>query len=148
MILRHITNLKHLKDIVADGCLNNSKGTCRNNSHDSGRNYFEEYKGNDVLLEKFPEMKKALWEVLPEMEKDWKEVIALDFDAEKMLADGLLYKKSMDDNKKQLEEYKFFTQEEINAVGDFYYIPGTVSLKYLTTDSKDKLKEYVDGIKS
>lgn len=136
MILRHITNLKHLKDIVDDGCLNNSKGTDRKNSSDNGRNYFEEYKGNDILLEKFPEM------------KGWDKAIALDFDAEKMLAEGLLYEKSTDNTKIQLEFYPFFSQEEVNLVGDFYYIPGTVSLKYLTTDSKNKLKEYVDDIKS
>lgn len=87
MILRHITNLKHLKDIVDDGCLNNSKGTVRKNSSDNGRNYFEEYKGNDILLEKFPEM------------KGWDKAIALDFDAEKMLAEGLLYEKSTDNTK-------------------------------------------------
>lgn len=136
MILRHVTNLKHLKDIVDDGCLNNSKGTDRKNSSDNGRNYFEEYKGNDILLEKFPEM------------KGWDKAIALDFDAEKMLAEGLLYEKSTDNTKIQLEFYPFFSQEEVNLVGDFYYIPGTVSLKYLTTDSKNKLKEYVDDIKS
>ncbi len=136
MILRHITNLKHLKDIVDDGCLNNSKGTNRKNSSDNGRNYFEEYKGNDILLEKFPEM------------KGWDKAIALDFDAEKMLAEGLLYEKSTDNTKIQLEFYPYFSQEEVNLVGDFYYIPGTVSLKYLTTDSKNKLKEYVDDIKS
>lgn len=136
MILRHITNLKHLKDIVDDGCLNNSKGTDRKNSSDNGRNYFEEYKGNDILLEKFPEM------------KGWDKAIALDFDAEKMLAEGLLYEKSTDNTKIKLEFYPFFSQEEVNLVGDFYYIPGTVSFKYLTTDSKNKLKEYVDDIKS
>ena len=135
MILRHITNLKHLKEIVTDGCLNNSKGTNRKNSSDNGRNYFEEYKNNDILLEKFPKM------------KGWDEAIALDFDAEKMLAEGILYKKSTDNTKIQLKFYSFFSQEEFNEVGDFYYIPGTVSLKDLTTDSKDKLKEYVDSIK-
>jgi len=141
--LRHITLKRRLEKIYRDGCLNPADSS-RTNSFDSSYVAFELDPTSDVLVKIFPAIKSNLLEAFEEGDQ-----FELIFDGTRLVSDGMKLE-ILSQNKLQLIDYvelDVMTREEYESIGEFVFFKGKVSLEYLTSDSNDKLNEYLKGLK-
>jgi len=140
MFLRHITLKKWLKAIYESECLDPSK-TPR---HGIDREYmsFELNPVSDILFRAFPKLKSNPISNIQDGEQ-----FELLFDADKMQTDGIeLVEKVGANSKRELEmtlRLSGFSKQEIESVGEYRFIKGKVSLKYLTSESKRQLEQFI-----
>lgn len=141
MILRHITLKKHLKSIVEMDCLLPTNQPRRS---DHGYISFEKYNGNDYLLKPFVIEKKV----------ELEDVFPLLFDGEKIMNDGInivdLFENGGKMTKEELNPQFFespLTMIEFAQIGDYRFIKGTLSLKYLLPESKEALTKMMNELK-
>lgn len=123
LILRHITQKKHLKSIFEDGFLDAEK-TLRNFGEDSNYISFELNPESDVLFKLYPKLKSSSLIVNV---KDGEQFELL-FDGEKMIEDGIEIKKNFGGmSKKELEilidnpEYNL-SREEWESIGKYVFV--------------------------
>ncbi|WP_243549278.1 hypothetical protein [Priestia megaterium] len=125
MILRHCTLKKHIPSILSDGYI---RGSNRPGKSDDKCISFEEYKGNDYFLKGYMLLNNLNVE----------DVAQLFVDGNKLLKEGFQFKNTWYSKE---EHYVLFhsgqiSAEEYKGIGEYYFIEGSLSLEYLTDETK------------
>jgi hypothetical protein len=134
MLLRHFTTKEKLPLIIKDSYLKSLKFIGK----EKGRLYFEEYKGNDFIIDFVlsDETKKHLT-------KD--DYVSLFFESEVLKQDDIEIEHSTDQTKKEtvIGIDSVFTKEEQSQIGDYYMvIDQFVPLRLSTDETKRILEEF------
>ena len=137
MIIRHTTQVKFLQSIMTDGFLNPSHNPKRF-SCDKEYISFEKYTGSNTLVNLYIKLKKIKKE----------EAFELFFDSDLMEKDGLELVAKFHNGgiHTKLELKDMLTEEEYNSVGDYIFVRGCVSLKYLTEECRNKLENFMKNM--
>lgn len=129
MLLRHFTTKEKLTLIINDGHLKSLKL----DGKEKGRLYFEEYKGNDFLIEFIlSDHTKGRFK------KD--DYVSLFFESEVLKQNGIKIEKPTDHGKKETEVGIgfIFSKEEQSQIGDYYMVVDQVVPLTLSTDGTKK----------
>lgn len=137
MIIRHITQVKFLKSIMADGYLDPSRNPKRY-SCDKEYVSFEKYIGSNALLKFYLSYKK--------LEKE--DVFELFFDTDLMERDGikLVTRFHNGGSHTKVELQNLLSEDEYNSVGDYIFVRGRVSLRCLTEECRNRLEDFINNM--
>lgn len=132
MILRHITLVENLQSIIKDGCLDARYS--RRKSVDKGYIALEEYKGNDVMLDIAVLAKSGAGK---KFTRD--SFFSLYFDSIQMEHDGIVLVTDGIRITKRENEFWKLSSTDYDAIGEYRFIYGQLSLNYLTCESRKAL---------
>lgn len=134
MLLRHVTTKDKIPLILTDGYLKSTT----TNKKERGRVYFEEYKGNDFLIDFInnSEGKKHLT-------KD--DFVSLIFDSEVLEQNRIEITLSTDQTKSETLVLigTLYSAEQQEQIGDYYYVLNqTIPIELCTTETQQLLTTF------
>lgn len=139
-MLRHITQKKFLPSIISDNYL---KGSDNLRKRHKGYVSFEAYDpscNRSILVNALADAKNVKQDEMVELFFDDKKMIDHGLNVSETFNDGLY------DNKIEVT-YHGVSEVDLKHVGDYRYVFGTVSLEFLTDDSRNEIfgKERIVG---